>query len=348
MNVAINGFGRIGRLVLRKAMIERDISVTAINASYPTDTLAHLFQYDTVHGTYQGNVDWTEDALIIDGQKINVCSERQPEKLPWQDLGVELVIEATGAFRKREEAARHLEAGAKKVLITAPGKKVDETFVYGVNHDDFDPTKHHVVSNASCTTNCLAPVMQVVDEQLGVDAGIMTTVHSYTNDQNTNDNPHKDLRRARGCQQSIIPTSTGAAEALSKVLPSLEGKMNGIALRVPTPNVSLVDVVVDVKKSVTAEEVNRLFQQASKSSKQSVISYSDSPLVSVDYNGHPSSAIIDGLSTQVIGDHKIQLIAWYDNEYGYACRVVDMASHMIESMGSSALNEISENDRSIV
>lgn len=322
--VAINGFGRIGRMVFRKAVENDNLDIVAVNASYPAETLAHLIKYDSIHGPFNGDVEPVEDGLMINGQKVQLVSNRDPRELPWADLGVDIVIEATGKFKSKETAGYHMEAGAKKVVITAPGKNEDQTVVMGVNENDYDHEKHDVISNASCTTNCLAPVVKVLDEQFGIEAGMMTTVHSYTNDQKNLDNPHKDLRRARACGESIIPTTTGAAKAIAKVLPDLEGKLNGMALRVPTPNVSLVDLVVDLKQDVTMDDVNNAFREAANGSLQGILAYSDEPLVSKDYNGNENSSIVDGLSTMVIEDNKVKVLAWYDNEWGYSCRVVDL------------------------
>jgi glyceraldehyde 3-phosphate dehydrogenase len=324
INVAINGFGRIGRMVFRQAIKESAFQVVAINASYPAETLAHLIQYDTVHGKFDGTIEVLQNHLLVDGKLVQLLNQRNPQELPWKELGVDVVIEATGKFNAKEQASLHLEAGAKKVILTAPGKNEDVTIVVGVNDKQLDLTKHDVISNASCTTNCLAPVVKVLDEQFGIENGLMTTVHAYTNDQNNTDNPHKDLRRARACAQSIIPTTTGAAKALAKVLPHLSGKLHGMALRVPTPNVSLVDLVVDVKCDVTVEQVNDALQTAAQGSMKGIIEFCDAPLVSVDFNTNPSSAIIDGLSTIVMGTRKIKVLAWYDNEWGYSCRVVDL------------------------
>lgn len=330
--IAINGFGRIGRMVFRKAIVQDDLDIVAVNASYPAETLAHMVKYDSVHGTFQEEVTSAENSLIINGKKVQLLSNRNPKELPWKELDIDLVIEATGKFRSKETAGYHLEAGAKKVLITAPGKDEDVTIVMGVNDDEYNHDEHHIISNASCTTNCLAPVAKVIDEAFGIETGMMTTVHSYTNDQKNIDNPHKDLRRARACGMSIIPTSTGAAKALSKVLPQLEGKMNGMALRVPTPNVSLVDLVVDVKLPVTVETVNRALREAAEGELKGILGYTDEPLVSVDFNGNDHSSIIDGLSTMVIEDKKIKVLAWYDNEWGYSCRVVDLALKIGQEM----------------
>ncbi|SNZ11801.1 glyceraldehyde-3-phosphate dehydrogenase (NAD+) [Terribacillus aidingensis] len=325
IRIAINGFGRIGRLVCRRAMELPDLEIVAVNASYPAETLAHLLRYDSVHGNLNKEVYADADAIIYDGKKITVVGERNPELLPWQELGVDVVIEATGKFCSQKAASAHLDAGAKKVVITAPGKDVDATIVMGVNERTYKSDIHHIVSNASCTTNCLAPVVKVLDERFNIKNGLMTTVHAFTNDQKNIDNPHKDLRRARGCTQSIIPTTTGAAKALAEVLPHLKGKLHGMALRVPTPNVSLVDLVVDVESSVTAEQVNDAFRTAAETDMRGIISYSEEPLVSIDYTTTEQSATIDGLSTIVMEENKIKVIAWYDNEWGYSCRVVDLA-----------------------
>ncbi|MGA5661359.1 glyceraldehyde-3-phosphate dehydrogenase [Bacillus bombysepticus] len=330
--VAINGFGRIGRMVFRQAIKESAFEIVAINASYPSETLAHLIKYDTVHGKFDGTVEAFEDHLLVDGKMIRLLNNRDPKELPWTDLGVEVVIEATGKFNSKEKAILHVEAGAKKVILTAPGKNEDVTIVVGVNEDQLDITKHTVISNASCTTNCLAPVVKVLDEQFGIENGLMTTVHAYTNDQKNIDNPHKDLRRARACGQSIIPTTTGAAKALAKVLPHLNGKLHGMALRVPTPNVSLVDLVVDVKRDVTVEAINDAFKTVTNGALKGIVEFSEEPLVSIDFNTNTHSAIIDGLSTMVMGDRKVKVLAWYDNEWGYSRRVVDLVTLVVEEL----------------
>ncbi|AZQ45999.1 glyceraldehyde-3-phosphate dehydrogenase [Bacillus sp. GX] len=330
--VAINGFGRIGRMVFRQAIKESAFEIVAINASYPSETLAHLIKYDTVHGKFDGTVEAFEDHLLVDGKMIRLLNNRDPKELPWTDLGVEVVIEATGKFNSKEKAILHVEAGAKKVILTAPGKNEDVTIVVGVNEDQLDITKHTVISNASCTTNCLAPVVKVLDEQFGIENGLMTTVHAYTNDQKNIDNPHKDLRRARACGQSIIPTTTGAAKALAKVLPHLNGKLHGMALRVPTPNVSLVDLVVDVKRDVTVEAINEAFKTVANGALKGIVEFSEEPLVSIDFNTNTHSAIIDGLSTMVMGDRKVKVLAWYDNEWGYSRRVVDLVTLVVEEL----------------
>lgn len=327
VRIAINGFGRIGRMVFRQAITDDKYDVVAINASYPPETLAHLLKYDSVHGMFNGDVKAFSDRLDVNGNIVQVVNSREPEKLPWEGLGIDVVIEATGQFRSKEQAGRHVQAGAKKVIITAPGDGVDCTFVMGVNHEQYDPDKHDIISNASCTTNCLAPVVKALDDHFSIVEGLMTTVHAYTTDQKQLDNPHKDLRRARSCTQSIIPTSTGAAQALGEVLPHLDGKMHGLALRVPTANVSLVDLVVDVKAPVTAEQVNNMFKDIAKTS-NGIVAYSEEPLVSIDYTTTTYSAIIDGLSTMVMGDRKVKVLAWYDNEWGYSKRVLDLAGYI--------------------
>ncbi len=332
VSIAINGFGRIGRMVFRQAIMMDDVTITAVNATYPAETLAHLIKYDTNHGTFTGDVSSEEDALIVNGKRVQLVSERDPLNLPWKEMGIDIVIEATGKFNARDKAALHLEAGAKKVILTAPGKKEDITIVMGVNDDKLDIDKHDIISNASCTTNCLAPVVKVLHDKFGIENGLMTTIHSYTNDQQNLDNPHKDLRRARACAQSIIPTSTGAAKALSLVMPELQGKLHGMALRVPTPNVSLVDLVVDLETQVTIEEVNQAFEEASESGLEGILSLTMEPLVSVDFNSNPNSAIIDGLSTMVIGDRKVKVLAWYDNEWGYSARVIDLTKKVANAM----------------
>jgi glyceraldehyde 3-phosphate dehydrogenase len=322
--VAINGFGRIGRMVFRKAILENKLEVVAINASYPAETLAHLLKYDTNHGPFQGEVIPLDNELIVNGKRIKLLSSRKPEELPWRELGIDIVIEATGKFNDREAAALHLEAGAKKVILTAPGKNEDVTIVMGVNDEMLDINQHDIISNASCTTNCLAPVAKVLDEKFGIECGLMTTIHAYTNDQKNIDNPHKDLRRARACGQSIIPTTTGAAKAISLVLPQLKGKLHGMSLRVPTPNVSLVDLVVDLNQDVTVDDVNNAFIEAANGPLKGILDLTMEPLVSVDFNTNEHSGIVDGLSTMVMGTRKVKVLAWYDNEWGYSSRVVDL------------------------
>jgi glyceraldehyde 3-phosphate dehydrogenase len=338
--IAINGFGRIGRMVFRNAIYSPYLDIVAINASYPSETLAHLIKYDSNHGKFDGEVIPLEDGLLVNGKKVKLLSSRDPKELPWKELDIDIVIEATGKFNSREKASLHLEAGAKRVILTAPGKNEDVTIVVGVNEHVLDIDQHFIISNASCTTNCLAPVVKVLDEAFGIENGLMTTVHAYTNDQKNIDNPHKDLRRARSCAQSIIPTTTGAAKALGLVLPHLKGKLHGMALRVPTPNVSLVDLVVDVKKEVTVEEVNEVFIRAANGPLKGILDFTMEPLVSIDFNTNPHSAIIDGLSTMVMEGRKVKILAWYDNEWGYSCRVVDLANmvavKMIEKLSVNA------------
>ncbi|PSL35224.1 glyceraldehyde-3-phosphate dehydrogenase (NAD+) [Planomicrobium soli] len=334
ISIAINGFGRIGRMVFRQAILMDDITIKAVNATYPPETLAHLIKYDTNHGIFSGDVSFDEDSLIVNGKRVQIVSERDPLDLPWRELGIDIVIEATGKFNTRDLAGLHLEAGAKKVILSAPGKNVDATIVVGVNDDILDIEKHHIISNASCTTNCLAPVAKVLSDSFGIVNGLMTTVHSYTNDQKNLDNPHKDLRRARAAAQSIIPTSTGAAKALSLVLPELEGKLHGMALRVPTPNVSLVDLVVDLERDVTVDDVNEAFIKASEEGMEGILALTMEPLVSVDFNTNPKSAIIDGLSTMVIDNRKVKVLAWYDNEWGYSARVIDLTKKVANALVS--------------
>lgn len=334
--IAINGFGRIGRMVFRKAILENKLEVVAINASYPAETLAHLLKYDTNHGQFEGEVVPLDNELIVNGKRVRLLNNRNPEQLPWKEMNIDIVIEATGKFNSYDKASLHLEAGAKKVILTAPGKNEDITIVMGVNEGQLDPNIHHVISNASCTTNCLAPVVKVLDEKFGIENGLMTTVHAYTNDQKNIDNPHKDLRRARACGQSIIPTSTGAAKALALVLPQLKGKIHGMALRVPTPNVSLVDLVVDLKQEVTLDDVNDAFIEAANGPLKGILGFTIEPLVSVDFNTNEHSAVIDGLSTIVMGGRKVKVLAWYDNEWGYSSRVVDLTMFVAEEMSRSS------------
>lgn len=330
--VAINGFGRIGRMVFRKAILDNEIEVVAINACYPAETLAHLIKYDTNHGIFQADVIPQDDSLVVNGKRVQLLASRDPKELPWKKLGIDIVIEATGKFNDRDKASLHLDAGAKKVILTAPGKNEDITIVMGVNEDKLNIDQHHIISNASCTTNCLAPVAKILDEKFGIINGLMTTIHSYTNDQKNIDNPHKDLRRARACGQSIIPTTTGAAKALSLVLPQLAGKLHGMALRVPTPNVSLVDLVVDLKRDVTIDDINEAFFVASRGQLKGILDITNEPLVSIDFNTNAHSAIIDGLSTMVMDDNKVKILAWYDNEWGYSCRVVDLMKYVAKVM----------------
>ena len=330
VRVGINGFGRIGRNVVRAAVLmeQRAIEFVAVNDITDTKTLAHLLKYDSVHGRFKGTVEIKGDSLVINGGAVKVTAIREPEKLPWKDLGVELVLESTGRFTDRETAAKHLEAGAKKVIISAPAKGEDITIVMGVNHTKYDPAKHHIISNASCTTNCLVPVVKVVIDNFGFTHGFMTTVHSYTNDQNVQDLPHKDLRRARAAALNIIPTTTGAAKATSLVIPEVKGKIDGIALRVPTADVSLVDLTAEVTRKTTPEEVNAAFRAASQGALKGVLDVSDEPLVSSDYIGSRYSSVVDSLSTQVIDGTLVHVSSWYDNEMGYSARCVDLLAYL--------------------
>lgn len=331
-NIAINGMGRIGRMVLRIALKKEDLNIVAINASYPPETIAHLVNYDTTHGRYDKKVEATETGIKVDGHEIKLVSDRNPENLPWETLDIDLVIDATGVFNHGDRAQAHIEAGAKKVLLTGPSKGGHvQMVVKGVNNDQLDLDTYDIFSNASCTTNCIGPVAKVLNDTFGIENGLMTTVHAITNDQKNIDNPHKDLRRARSCNESIIPTSTGAAKALKEVMPELEGKLHGLALRVPTKNVSLVDLVVDLKQAVTVEEVNQAFRDHDL---QGVIDTVDEPLVSVDFNTDPHSAIVDTLSTMQMGSRKVKVIAWYDNEWGYSNRVVEIAQQIGEQLAA--------------
>jgi len=339
IRLAINGFGRIGRMVFRRALEEKNIEIVAINASYTPEALAHMLKYDSVHGKLKEEINITKNSIIINGKETLIFSERDPEKLPWRKLNIEIVIEATGKFREKKDANKHIESGAKKVIITAPAKEEDITIVMGVNEEEYNPEIHHIISNASCTTNCLAPVVKVLHENFHIESGMMTTVHSYTNDQKILDNMHNDLRRARSAAQSIIPTTTGAARAVALVMPEMKDKLNGLALRVPTPDVSIVDLVVNVREKVNVEIVNSVLRSSSIEEMKGIIEYSEEPLVSTDYIGNDHSAIVDGLSTMVLGDTQIKVMAWYDNEWGYSCRVVDLAKHV-------AIKEVNINEKS--
>jgi glyceraldehyde 3-phosphate dehydrogenase len=325
VKVGINGFGRIGRLVLRAVMQHPGaIEVVAVNDVTAPATLAHLFKYDSVHGRYPGVVSVEGDHLVIDGRRVRTLSVKDPSHLPWKDLGVSVVLESTGLFTERDKAAAHLAAGARKVIISAPAKGEDLTIVMGVNHATYDPAKHHILSNASCTTNCLVPVVKVLLDRFGFERGFMTTVHSFTNDQRTLDLPHKDLRRARAASLNIIPTSTGAAKATALVIPEVKGKLDGISLRVPTADVSIVDLSATVSRATTIAEVNAAFHQAASGPLKGVLGVSDEPLVSSDYIGDPRSSIVDALSTNVIDGTLVHVSAWYDNEVGYSMRCVDL------------------------
>jgi glyceraldehyde 3-phosphate dehydrogenase len=325
IKVGINGFGRIGRLFYRAAF-ERNakIDIVAINDVTDAKTLAHLLKYDSVHRQMDATVEARGNSIVVNGKEIKVLSEKDPAKLPWKDLDVYLVIESTGLFTDRANASKHIQAGAKKVLISAPAKDEDLTIVIGVNDDKYDHEKHNILSNASCTTNCVAPVTKVLNDNFGVDRGFMMTAHAYTNDQRILDLVHKDLRRARAAALSIIPTTTGAAKAATLALPELKGKMDGIALRVPVPNVSVVDLTATLKKSTTKEEVNAAFKKAAEGELKGILAYTELPLVSIDFNGDPHSAIVDGLSTMVLGGDMVKVLAWYDNEWGFSHRMVDL------------------------
>ena len=328
VKVGINGFGRIGRNVLRAALNNSNIDVVAVNDLTDANMLAHLLKYDSVHGKLNAEVSVNGNNLVVNGKEIIVKAERDPANLAWGDLGVEVVIESTGRFTKREDAAKHLEAGAKKVVISAPANNEDLTIVMGVNEEQYDPANHHVLSNASCTTNCLAPFAKVLHEKFGIKRGMMTTIHSYTNDQQILDLPHKDYRRARAAAENMIPTTTGAAKAVALVLPELKGKLNGMAVRVPTPNVSLVDLVAELDKEVTAEEVNAALKAAAEGELKGILQYSEEPLVSKDYNGDPHSSSVDALSTMVMEGNMVKVVSWYDNETGYSTRVVDLVEYL--------------------
>lgn len=335
IKVALNGFGRIGRQVTRivaDKWKDSNIELVAINARADTNTLAHLLKYDSAYGKFNGTVEAVEDALIINGKKVKVFAISEAANIPWGELGIDIVIESTGVYTKREKAMEHIEAGAKKIVITAPGKDEDVTVVLGVNESDYNPQKHNIISNASCTTNCLAPVAKVLHEKFGIVNGFMTTVHSYTNDQRILDKTHKDLRRARSAAESIIPTTTGAAKAVGKVLPELNGKLNGFSLRVPTPTVSITDLVCNFSKEVTAQSINNALKEAADGPMKGILGYSDEPLVSIDYKGDDRSSIVDGLSTMVMGDKMAKIVSWYDNEWGYSCRTVDLVEYIAKRM----------------
>lgn len=328
IKVGINGFGRIGRNVFRAALHDQNIDFVAVNDITDANTLAHLLKYDSVHGILKDEVKVKNDVIEVAGREIKVLSVKDPASLPWKDLGVDIVIEATGLFRDKESAGKHLSAGAKKVVITAPAKGEDITIVIGVNEQDYDDTKHHIISNASCTTNCLAPVVKVLHDTFGVEKGIMSTIHSYTADQVLLDGPHKDFRRARAAALSMVPTTTGAAKAVTLVMPELKGKLNGMAFRVPTPNVSVVDLSVWLKEEVTAEQINQSLQEAAKGHLKGILDYNELPLVSTDYNDNAFSSIVDGLSTMVVDGNMAKVVSWYDNEWGYSCRIADLVKYI--------------------
>ena len=328
IKVGINGFGRIGRNLLRASLNTKEIEFVAVNDITDAKTLTHLLKYDSILGNLDADVKAQGDTISVNGKPLKVLAVSDPSQLPWKDLGVDIVVESTGRFTEKDGASKHLSAGAKKVIISAPAKNEDITIVLGVNEKSYDPKKHHVLSNASCTTNCLAPVAKVLLENFGIKRGLMTTIHSYTNDQKILDLPHKDLRRARAAAVSMIPTTTGAAKAVSLVLPQLKGKLDGMAIRVPTPNVSVVDLVAELDKDTTAEEVNASLKKAAEGELKGILQYCDEPLVSIDFNGNSNSSIVDALSTKVIEKKMVKVLAWYDNEWGYSCRVRDLISYI--------------------
>jgi len=328
IRVGINGFGRIGRLVFRIAMKRPEVEVVAVNDITDAATLAHLLKYDSVHGKYDGSIEVKDNSFIVDGKEIKVMAERDPSKLPWKEMNVDVAVESTGVFRTRDKVAMHLDAGAKKVLLSVPAKdEIDATIVLGVNDEDLKP-EHKVVSNASCTTNCLAPVVKVLHDSFGIEQGLMTTIHSYTNDQRILDLPHKDLRRARSAAVSMIPTTTGAAKAVGKVIPDLNGKLNGMAVRVPTPDASLVDLVAELKKDVTIDDINSAMKSYADGKMKGILEYCTDPVVSVDIIGNPHSSIFDSLATMMMGKRMVKIISWYDNEWGYSNRMVDLLIKM--------------------
>ncbi len=332
--IGINGFGRIGRQVLKvmKESYPDDFDIVAFNDLGNLETMAHLFRYDSNYGAYRGRVEVKEDGLVIEGDFIKALSQPDPETLPWNDMGVEIVVESTGIFRAREDAAKHLGAGAKKVIITAPAKEPDLTIVLGVNEGDYDPAQHHIISNASCTTNCLAPAVKVVQDTFGITKGLMTTIHSYTSDQRILDLPHKDLRRARAAALNIIPTTTGAAKALALVIPELEGKFDGFAMRIPTPTVSVVDFVANLKSPATTETLHQAFRDAADGPMKGILGFSEEPLVSLDYKMDPRSSIVDAQFTFVLNEDMVKVVAWYDNEWGYSVRTADLALLVAKSL----------------
>jgi len=324
LRVAINGFGRIGRNFLRTSWAHKELKIIAINDLTDAKTLAHLLKYDSVHGIFRSDVKTGNGSITVDEDEIKVLAVMEPEKLPWNDLGIDVVIESTGRFVDRSSATKHVEAGAKWVIISAPAKEPDATICMGVNEETLDPAKHKIISNASCTTNCLAPVAKVIHNEFGIVRGMMTTIHSYTNDQRILDLPHKDLRRARAAALNMIPTTTGAAKAVGLVLPELKGKLNGMSIRVPTPNVSVVDLVAELGKEVTAEEINAALKKAAEGPLKGILQYSEEPLVSTDFNGNPHSSIVDGASTMVLEGKMVKILSWYDNEWGYSTRLRDL------------------------
>lgn len=324
IKVGINGFGRIGRNLLRAGINDPAIEFVAVNDITDPNTLAHLLKYDSVHGRFKGDIEVGEGEITVNGKSIKVLSERDPANLPWGSLGVQIAIESTGLFTKRADAEKHLKAGAKKVIISAPATDEDITVVLGVNDDKYDARQHHIISNASCTTNCLAPVAKVLNDKFGIKSGLMTTTHAYTNDQKILDLPHKDLRRARAAGSNMIPTTTGAAKAVGLVLPELKGKLDGMAIRVPIQDVSVVDLVAELEKDTTADDVNAAFKEAADGPLKGILAYTDEPLVSADFLGDPSSSTVDGLSTKVLGNRMVKVLSWYDNEWAFSCRLVDL------------------------
>ncbi|MFH1727025.1 MAG: type I glyceraldehyde-3-phosphate dehydrogenase [Pseudomonadota bacterium] len=332
INVAINGFGRIGRAYLRVAMTRADVNVVAINDLTDSKTLAHLFKYDSVHGRFNGTVDHTANSIIVNGKEIKIFAQKDPAELPWAELGVSIVCESTGLFRDQATCQKHIDAGAKKVLISAPAKDPDITIVLGVNDELYDPEKHHIISNASCTTNCLAPVVKVLHNNFGIKNGLMTTIHAYTNDQRILDFPHSDIRRARAAAISMIPTTTGAAKAVGLVIPEMKGKIDGLAMRVPTPNVSVVDFVAVLEKDVTVDQVNAAFKEAAEGELKGYLGYSDESLVSIDFNGSHLSSIYDSGTTYVSNGNTVKVMSWYDNEMGYSVRMVDLTELVGKSL----------------
>ena len=328
VNVGINGFGRIGRNFFRAAYKDPSLQIVAVNDITDAKTLAHLLKYDSVHGRFEASVEVKENAIVVNGKEVQVLACKDAADLPWGKLGVEIVIESSGRYTDRDGAGKHIAAGAKRVIISAPAKGEDGTFVMGVNEKTFDPAKHFILSNASCTTNCLAPVAKVLLDTFGIERGLMTTIHSYTNDQKILDLPHKDLRRARAAGMSMIPTTTGAAKAVSLVIPELKGRLDGMAIRVPTPNVSVVDLTAELSSSATVEEINAAMKKASEGPMKGILQYVDEPLVSIDFNHDPASSCFDALSTKVIGGKMVKVLSWYDNEWGYSCRLVDLAKYI--------------------
>jgi glyceraldehyde 3-phosphate dehydrogenase len=336
IKVAINGFGRIGRVVFRIAQesgrLKEDVEIVAINARADSNTLAHLFKYDSIYGRFNGTVETTENTMTVNGKEIKLFRENDPVNCPWAELGIDIVIDSTGVFKDKAGLSKHITAGAKKVIITAPAKDEDITIVMGVNEKEYNPATDNIISNASCTTNCLAPFAKVLDEKFGIEKGLMTTIHSYTNDQQILDKTHSDLRRARAAAVSMIPTTTGAAKAVALVLPNLKGKLNGFSVRIPTPQVSMVDLVCELKKNVTVEEVNSVLKAATEGEMKGILGYSEEPLVSIDYRGEELSSVIDALSTMVIGENMVKVVSWYDNEWGYSSRTVDLLNYVAERL----------------